>query len=73
MSAGWESLRSRTCVAPREKSQSWLWSEAVVMMGEKPDNLASWIAVWRKSWFGSIATVSREMYLVDRERLHHQI
>ena len=41
MSAAFDSLRSRMCVAPRERSKSWLWSEAVVMMGEKPDNLAS--------------------------------
>ena len=44
------------------------------MIGEKPDNLASWIAVCRrKSWFGSVAMVSREAYLVDRQRLHRQI
>lgn len=40
-----ESVRSRTCVAPREMRSSLLCGDAVVMMGEKPDSFASWMAV----------------------------
>lgn len=39
-----ERLRSRTCVAPRDLSKGAFLSEAVVMMGEKLERRASWIA-----------------------------
>lgn len=37
-------LRSMTWVAPRALRLSACLGEAVVMMGEKPESLASWIA-----------------------------
>ena len=39
-----EILRSMTCVAPRDLSDSACLRDAVVMMGEKPDSFASWTA-----------------------------
>ena len=37
-------LRSMTVVAPSASSWEALYKEAVVMIGEKPESLASWIA-----------------------------
>ncbi len=42
---GRSALRSTTCVAPRDLRRSVLLREAVVMIGLKPDNLASWMAI----------------------------
>jgi hypothetical protein len=36
-----ETLRSMTCVAPRDLRVSACWRDAVTMMGEKPESLAS--------------------------------
>lgn len=37
-------FRSTTCVAPIALSRSALCKDAVVMMGEKPESFANWIA-----------------------------
>ena len=36
-----ETLRSITCVAPRALRSSACWRDAVVIMGENPESLAS--------------------------------
>lgn len=41
-----ETLRSMTCVGPIDLRYSACLREAVVMMGEKPESYASWIAGW---------------------------
>lgn len=46
LSAVAESVRLRTCVVPREMSKSLLCKDAVVMIDEKPESFASWMAVW---------------------------
>jgi len=43
-------LRSMTCVAPKDLRYSSFLSEAVVMMGEKPESFASWITEWFPLW-----------------------
>lgn len=42
-SAAAESVRSRTCVAPNDVSKPLFFNDAVVIIGLKPDSLASWI------------------------------
>lgn len=44
-SATTSDLRSTTCVAPNALSRSALCNDAVVMMGEKPESFANWIAL----------------------------
>lgn len=39
-------FRSTTCVAPIALSRSALCSDAVAMMGEKPESFANWIAAY---------------------------
>ena len=51
-------LRSMTCVAPIDLSDSACLREAVVMMGENPESFASWIAerliIWVNSFFRQV-------------------
>jgi hypothetical protein len=43
--ASGESERDKTCVAPSDLRKSVCFSEAVAMIGEKPDSRANWMAV----------------------------
>lgn len=51
--------RSRTCVAPRDLTYASLRADAVVMIGEKPESFASWIA---GDWCETISDKSYRSY-----------
>ena len=68
-------LRSRTFVAPMAFRYSVCFSEAVVMIGESPDNFASWMTISKalnRSHFQRLGQIQENAYTVGPPSFHLQ-
>jgi len=67
-----ERLRSRTFVTPIAFRCSVCFSEAVVMIGESPDNFASWMPTLNGSHLQRLGGIQKNAYTVGPPSFHLQ-